>query len=86
MNSPDCLPLLLRTSVFIFLFFSVLHFSVVGSVLWIKLTYVGFRAHVKIASRIVSYRVHPGHARSSSPRAPNIIPCIICFSRLPSVL
>ena len=22
---------------------------------WIKLTYVGFRAHVKIASRIVSY-------------------------------
>jgi len=25
---------------------------------WIKLTYVGFRAHVKIASRIVSYRVN----------------------------
>ena len=58
MNSSDCLPLLLRTSVCIFLnFFSVLHFSVVGSVLWIKLTYVGFRAHVKIASRIVSYRI-----------------------------
>ena len=29
----------------------------VGSVRWIKLTHVGFRAHVKIASRIVSYRI-----------------------------
>ena len=29
---------------------------VVGSVRYIKLTHVGFRAHVKIASRIVSYR------------------------------
>jgi len=32
-----------------------LHFLVVGSVRYIKLTHVGFRAHVKIASRIVSY-------------------------------
>ena len=29
------------------------HFLVVGSMRWIKLTHVGFRAHVKIASRIV---------------------------------
>jgi len=33
-------------------FFLFLHFLVVGSV-----THVGFRAHVKIASRIVSYRI-----------------------------
>jgi len=32
------------------------HFSAVGSVRQINLTYVSFRAHVKIASRIVSYR------------------------------
>ena len=51
-------------------------FLVVGSVRQIKLTYVSFRAHVKIASRIVSYcmiypsltsRFHPlrtqSHAR-----------------------
>jgi len=38
--------------------FSVLHFLVVVSVRWIKLTRVGFRAHVKLASRIVSYRVN----------------------------
>ena len=37
--------------------FSVFHFLVVGSVRQIKLTYVGFRAHVKIASRIVLYLV-----------------------------
>jgi len=43
-------------SVFTFLFFSVLQFLVVVSVRYIKLTHVGFRAHVKIASRIVSYR------------------------------
>ena len=36
-------------------FFSVLHFLVFVSVRLIKLTRVGFRAHVKIASRIVSY-------------------------------
>jgi len=35
-------------------YFFCLHFLVVGSVQQIKLTRVGFRAHVKIASRIVS--------------------------------
>jgi len=40
----------------LFSFFSVLHFLVVVSVRYIKLTHVGFWAHVKIASRIVSYR------------------------------
>ena len=34
-----------------------LHFLVAGSVRWIELTRVGFRAHVKIASRIVSHRI-----------------------------
>ena len=53
MDSPDCLLLLLSISVFYFSF-SVLHFLVVGSVRSIKLTRVGFRAHVKIAHRIVS--------------------------------
>ena len=38
------------------LFFCFYTFLVVGSVRQIKLTYVDFRAHVKIASRIVSYR------------------------------
>ena len=38
------------------LFFSVLQILVVGSVRYIKPTHVGFRANVKIASRIVSYR------------------------------
>ena len=33
------------------------HFLVVVSVRQIKLTHVGFRAHVKIASRIVSHRI-----------------------------
>ena len=35
-----------------------LHFLVVGSVRQIKLTHVGFRVHVKITSRIVSYRIN----------------------------
>ena len=39
-------------------FFCFYTFIVVGSVRQIKLTYVGFRAYVKIASRIVSYRIH----------------------------
>ena len=34
---------------------SVFHFLAVGSVRYIKLTYVTFGAHVKTASRIVSY-------------------------------
>jgi len=56
MDSPDCLLLLLSMSVFLLFSFSVLHFLVVDSVRQIKLTHVGFRAHVKIASRIISYR------------------------------
>ena len=40
---------------FLLLVFRFLHFLVVGSMRSIKLTHVGFRAHVKIASRIVSY-------------------------------
>ena len=47
----------MATSVFYFLVFLFLHFLVVGSVRYIKLTHVGFRAHVKIASQIVSYRI-----------------------------
>jgi len=53
---------------FYFLVFSVLHFLVVVSVRQIKLTHVGFRAHVKIASRIVSY------ALSVPPRSARIQP------------
>ena len=55
MDFRDCLLLLLSISVFLlFSFFCFYTFLVVGSVRQIKLTYVGFRAHVKIASRIVS--------------------------------
>jgi len=54
MDSPDCLLILASISVFLLFSFSVLRFLVVGSVRQIKLTRVGFRAHVKIASRIVS--------------------------------
>ena len=58
MDFPDCLLLLLSISIFLlFSFFLFLHFLVVGSVQLIKLTFVGFRAHVKIASRTVSYRI-----------------------------
>ena len=53
----DCLLLFLSMSVFYFLVFLFLHFFVVGCERLIKLTRVGFRAHVKIASRIVSYRI-----------------------------
>ena len=48
--------LLLLLSIFrllLFSFFLFLHFSVVSSVRQIKLTHVGFQAHVKVASRIV---------------------------------
>ena len=59
-DSPDCLPILLSISVFTFLvFLFVLYFLVVGSLLYINLTHVGFRAHVKIASRVVSYMHRP---------------------------
>ena len=50
------LPILLSISVFIFYFFYFFPILVVGSVHGIKLTNVSFRAHVKIAPRIVSYR------------------------------
>ena len=58
---------------FLLLVFLFLHFLVVGSVRLIKLTHVGFRAHVKIASRIVSYRttkrsITPGKSRWRLPR------------------
>ena len=54
LDFPDCLLLLLSISVFFtfLVFFCFYTFLVVGSVS----TYVGFRAHVKIAFRIVSYR------------------------------
>jgi len=56
MDSPDCLLSFLSILVFYFLvFLFFLHFLVVGSVRQIELTHVGFRAHVKIAYRIVSY-------------------------------
>jgi len=55
MDSRDCLLLLLSISVYILVF--VLHFLVVVSVRQIMLTHVGFRASVKIASSIVSYRI-----------------------------
>jgi len=60
MDSPDCLLLLLSISVFYLVllsFFSVLHFLVVVSVRSTKLTHVGFRAHIKTASRSVAYRI-----------------------------
>ena len=47
---------------FLLFSFSVLHFSVVGSVL----THVGFRAHIKIVSRIVSNRKVMFSPRSST--------------------
>jgi len=56
MDYPDCLLLFLSISVFYFFSFSVFTLLVVAFVRQIKLTHVGFRAHVKIASRIVSYR------------------------------
>ena len=58
MDFPDCLLLLLSISVFLLFSFSVfLHFFSCWFRAVDKLTYVGFRAHVKIASRIVSYRI-----------------------------
>ena len=50
--------LLLLTYLLLLFSFSVLQFLVVVSVRKIKPTHVGFRAHVKTASRIVSY-CHP---------------------------
>jgi len=47
-----------RPICFLRLVFLFLHFLVVGSVRQIKLTHVGFRAHVKIASRIKKLLTH----------------------------
>jgi len=55
MDSPDSLLVISGHTCFLLLVFILfLHFLVVGSVRQIKLTHVGFRAHVKIASRIVT--------------------------------
>jgi len=67
MDSPDCLLTLLSICVFLLFSFSVFHFLVVGSVRLTKLTHVGFRAHVKIASRIVSYRIVQVSAVADKP-------------------
>ena len=45
-------------------------FLVVGSVRQIKLTYVGFRAHVKIASRIVKKLMQYNNKRYMIPSVP----------------
>jgi len=63
MDSPDCLLLFLSISILYFLVFLFLHFLVVGC-------HVGFRAHVKIASRIVSYRISPMVDGSQADRLP----------------
>jgi len=61
MDSPDYLLLLLSISIFYyFLVFLFLHFLVACSERQIKLTHVGFRSHVNIASRNVPYRMTVG--------------------------
>ena len=55
-DSPDCLPILLNISVFIFSFF-FFHFLVLGSMRSIKPTFVGLQAHVKLVYRIVRVAV-----------------------------
>jgi len=57
MDFPDCLLYFLAYPSFYFLVFLFLHFFSCRFRAVDKLTYVGFRAHVKIASRIVSYRI-----------------------------
>jgi len=52
MDSPRLFTVISQHICFSTFSFSVLHFLVVGSV-----QHVSFRAHVKIASRIVSYRI-----------------------------
>jgi len=83
MDSPDC-----YCYFWVYLFstfsFSVFTLLAVGSVRWIKLTHVGFRAHVKIASRIVSYRYLSG-ARCRLARGPADTPLpftVSCFSKI----
>ena len=50
----------------LFSFFSFLHFLIVVSVRQVKMTHVGFRAHVKIAYRIVSELRWPKSCRQST--------------------
>jgi len=68
--------LLLLACPFLLFSFSVLHFVVVVSVRWIRLTHIGFRAHVKIASRTVSYR-------NVVVRRLTSLPCCCCSVRVP---
>ena len=63
---------------FLLFSFSVLHFLVVVSVRQIKLTHVGFRAHVKIASRIVSYRNTQTDMLIAILRSPTVVGLISC--------
>ena len=49
--------LFLLSNLFLLFSFCVLYFLVVVPCGRLSLTHVGFRAHVKIASRIVSYRI-----------------------------
>ena len=65
--------------------FSVLHFLVVGSVLSINLTHVDFQAHVKIASRIVSYVVRCSQGLSSDAVSSYQYRKKVAHTRLPSV-
>ena len=84
-STDDCLPILLRISFFLLSRFSVLHFSVVGSVLSINLTHVDFQAHVKIASRIVSYVVRYSQGLSSDAVSSYQYRKKVAHTRLPSV-
>ena len=63
---------------FLLFSFSVLHFLVVVSARQIKLTRVGFRAHVKIASRIVSYRNTQTDMHTEILRSPTVVGLISC--------
>ena len=63
---------------FLLFSFSVLHFLAVVSVRQIKLTHVGFRAHVKLASRIVSYRNTQTDMLIAILRSPTVVGLISC--------
>jgi len=66
MDSPRLFTVISEHIRFLLLVFLFLHFLVVGSVRQIKPTHVGFRAHVKIASRIVSCREDTRHSARDS--------------------
>ena len=68
---------------FYFLVFLLYTFSCCFPAVQIKLTHVGFRAHVKIASRIVSYRTRPqrGGGKNEIPKSTymsfhNVVRCL----------